>query len=575
MAVVADRLVPRPAGRMLGVTAQLYQLAGRRSWGLGDVGDLMRLLSWVGRVGGLDFLLLNPLCAAEPVPPVTASPYTPVSREFLNPACIWLDQVLDSLLDAGPTAQDAALRAVVEDLGRPVRGPRADGRLADRDEAWSAKSKALWIIWTHIRQRSDVRARVEQIRRQRPDVDDFATWCALAQRFGTDASRWPTSLRRPGSAAEQFARREADTVKFHIWLQATIQDQVRAAHRFARAGGSRIGLVLDLPVGFSPTGAEAWQHHDDLAPGVWVGAPPDDYNPNGQNWNLRPYRPHALARSGFAPLRRALRSICEVAGGVRIDHVKGLDRSWWIPDGADPVDGAYVRQDLQGALAVIAVEAMRSGSVVIAEDMSPRETGLHQALADHGMLGTSTVWLEKTTEGMPIPAGMWRSDVMASIGTHDLPPTAPYLRGEHLSVQGRIGSLVGSPVDAYSGHEQRISRLFALVARELNEERLLDPRQLTDDELLSALHRYLLATPALLVAVQLCDIAGERRAINYPGTDSEYPNWRLALTDSVGRPVDLDALPVPVWLTTMLAEHRAPEGRPADAVEGPWIGGRQ
>jgi 4-alpha-glucanotransferase len=285
-----------------------------------------------------------------------------------------------------------------------------------------------------------------------------------------------------------------------------------------------------------PEGADAWALGDVLARGIGVGAPPDMYNQQGQNWSQPPLRPDALARAGYLPYRDMLRTVLRHAGAIRIDHILGLFRLWWIPDGAGAAQGAYVRYDHDALVGILCLEAARAGAVVIGEDLGTVEPWVRDYLSDRGVLGTSVLWFEQR-DGSPLPPEKYRRLALATVTTHDLPPTAGYLADEHVALRERLG-LLTEPV--------------AVVRRQAEAERdafigMLDDRGLLSEdpserEIVEALHRVVMQTPSVLVGVALVDAVGERRAQNQPGTSDEYPNWRVPLADGAGRLVTVDEL---------------------------------
>jgi 4-alpha-glucanotransferase len=297
--------------------------------------------------------------------------------------------------------------------------------------------------------------------------------------------------------------------------------------------------VHDLAVGVHPDGGDAWALQDVLAAGVNVGAPPDAFNQLGQDWSQPPWRPDRLAAAGYAPYRDMLRTILRHAGGIRVDHVLGLFRLWWVPHGSTPDRGTYVHYDPEALVGILALEATRADAIVIGEDLGTVAPGVRRFLRERGVLGTSILWFERDEQGRPLSPGSWRELCLATVGTHDLPPTAGYLSGEHLRIRSELG-LLTRPLAA----ERAIDAADLRAYRELLTDLGLLPADSPADEraTVEALHRLLARTPAVLLGVQLADAVGDRRAINQPGTRDEYPNWRLPLADSTGRPVLLEDL---------------------------------
>jgi 4-alpha-glucanotransferase len=534
LVVTPDRLeLPerlRDGGRAWGFMAQLYSVRSRASWGVGDLADLAELCWRAGRECGADFMLVNPLHAAEPTTPMTPSPYLPTSRRFVNPLYVRVEDVREAAY------LSSADRALVEWAAEPARALDDDPGPIDRDAAWTAKRAALEIVFAAPRSGARQAAFEAFVEREGDGLRTFALWCALAERHGSEG--WPDELADPTSPEVVAQAAElADRVEFHTWLQWVADEQLRAAQRAAREGGMAIGVMHDLAVGVHPQGADVWALGDVLARGATVGAPPDMYNQQGQDWSQPPWNPDELARVAYRPYRDMLRSVLRHAGAIRIDHVIGLFRLWWVPTGSAPSEGAYVRYDHEALVGILALEARRAGAVVIGEDLGTVEPWVRDYLADRGILGTSVLWFEQDLNGSPLPPQDYRRLVLASVTTHDLPPTAGYLAGEHVAIRERLG-LLTEPVAVVraAADAERGRMIDALHARGLLGD---DP---SEREIVEAMHRYVLATPAVLVGVALTDAVGERRAQNQPGTDQEYPNWKVPLADGAGRLVTVDEL---------------------------------
>jgi 4-alpha-glucanotransferase len=297
-----------------------------------------------------------------------------------------------------------------------------------------------------------------------------------------------------------------------------------------------LGLYLDLAVGVSPDGAEAWAHRGSIAAGASLGAPPDEFNEAGQNWGLAPLSPHALRARAYAPIIEILRSGMRHAGALRIDHILGLQRSFWWP--ADGAPGAYVRQPVDDLLGVVALESHRQRCVVVGEDLGTVPGGLRRLLDRTGVLGCSVLYFEREADGSFRRAASYRSGTIASIGTHDLPTLAGFWAGRDIDWRERLG-FYGDPGQGERERGARRAELCALL-RLLEAEGLLpqgiDPEAPPDDlpwPVAVALHRTLARSPALLMALQLEDALGAIEQANLPGTIEEHPNWRRRLAPAV------------------------------------------
>ncbi len=549
LAVTPDRLpAPTPApGRGWGMMAQLYSVRSERSWGIGDVRDLREMVSIFGDLGA-DFLLINPLHATSPVPPLTPSPYLPDTRRFVNPIYIRPEDIPEVAYLSGPQ------RALIEWASEDVRPRNATIAPIDRDAVWESKNQALEVIFAAPRSRARQREFERFRAREGQGLEDFALWCALKEKF--QDRPFPPELASVNAPHVARMRRElASRVDYYCWLQWVVDAQLADAQRTAVESGMGMGIMHDLAVGVHPDSADAWALPDVFARGMAVGAPPDMYNQQGQNWSQPPWRPDALARSAFAPLRDMARSVMRHGGALRVDHVIGLFRLWWIPEGMGAREGTYVRYDHESMVGVLLLEAHRAGAIVIGEDLGTVEPWVRDYLAERGVLGTSVLWFEKDHAGYPLPAQDFRELVLATVDTHDLPPVAGMLAGEHVDIRARLGLLTEPEPQVRAEAARERERMLG----RLHDYGLL-PEDPTEREIIEAMHRYIAMTPSVLVGVSLTDAVGERRAQNQPGTDTEYPNWKLPLADGSERPVLVEALPANARLVSLVAALRAQLG---------------
>ncbi|MCL2453731.1 MAG: 4-alpha-glucanotransferase [Micrococcales bacterium] len=514
--------------RVWGFMAQLYSIRSRLSWGVGDFADLAELVDLSGRCGA-GFTLINPVHAAEPVGPMTPSPYLPVTRRFVNPLYIRVEDVRET---AYLSSADLAL---VEWAAEPVRALNTDAGPIDRDAAWTAKRSALEVVFGVPRSPARQAAFDRYVAEEGPGLATFALWCALDEHYG--GSPFPEEARDPaGPVVAGLRETLAERIAFYTWLQWVADEQLATAQRAALDAGQALGIMHDLAVGVHLDGADAWSMGQVLAQGATVGAPPDMYNQQGQDWTQPPWHPDELARAGYRPFRDMLRTVLRHAGAIRIDHVLGLFRLWWIPTGNGAADGAYVRYDHEALVGILMLEAARAGAVVIGEDLGTVEPWVRDYLSERGILGTGVLWFENE-DGRPRPPEHWRRLQLATVTTHDLPPTAGYLAGEHVALRERLG-LLAEPVEVVRARAQaeRDAMVAALIERGLIDQ------DASERTIVEAMHRYVLDTPAVLVGVALVDAVGERRAQNQPGTDTEYPNWKVPLADPAGNLVAIEDL---------------------------------
>jgi 4-alpha-glucanotransferase len=484
--IVAPPHCPLPKAAW-GWSAQLYALRSADSWGIGDLADLRRLGQWSKELGA-GFTLVNPLVAATPVLPYQPSPYYPSSRQFRDPLYLRVEEV--------PGA--ARLGADLQRLATSGRALNRSRHL-DRDAVYRLKDEALRAIWRQFPGDPDFDRFCVQ---RGASLEQYAAFCAMSQRLGGGWRAWPTEYHRPDApAVREFIRENRREIDYHRWLQWLLERQLSAA-------AEEIALVQDLPIGVDPGGADAWIWQDCLAAGCSVGAPPDIFNPAGQNWGLPPLVPHKLRAARYEPYIETLRASIRQGGGLRIDHVMGLFRLYWIPEGFGPDQGAYVRYPADEMLAIVALEAHRAGAFVVGEDLGTVEKLVRKKLADHRILSFRLVWFEKG------PPATYPELAMAAVTTHDLATTAGLWTGYDLEEQLHLG------LDAEKPMRELTERHAALAG--LN-------RDMPVEEVVDRTYRLLGQSPSLLLVATTDDALAVPERPNVPGmTVDQRPNWSLA-----------------------------------------------
>jgi 4-alpha-glucanotransferase len=518
------RLVVAPARchlpenlRAWGWAVQLYALRSRESWGIGDLADLRRLAEWSANALGAGAVVLNPLHAVLPIVPQEPSPYFPSSRRFRNPLYLRVEEA--------PGAATAGLD--LERLAAAGRALNAERRI-DRDAILRLKMTALGRLWTRSAPGGSEFARYRA--REGPSLEEFATFCALAERHGSGWRRWPGEHQHPASpAVARFAAEQAEDVAFHAWLQWLLDEQLERAGRALR-------LVSDLAIGFDGEGADAWAWQDVLAQGVTVGAPPDDFALDGQDWGLPPFVPHRLRAVAYGPFVETVRAGLRHAGGLRVDHVMGLFRLFWVPGGATPKAGAYVRYPTEDLLAILALESERARAIVIGEDLGTVAPGVRERLLAERILSTRVLWFE------PGPPAGYPALSLAAVTTHDLPTVRGLWTGSDLREQEAVGTSPNvAGTEALRAHVRDLTGL---------------PDDAPTDAVTLAVHRRLAEAPSVLIAATLEDALGVAERPNLPGTTGDRrANWALALPEAIE---DIQGDPRPRTLATIL--RRSPSG---------------
>lgn len=538
-----------------GWMTQMYSVRSADSWGVGDYGDLKRLAADAGEKSHADFMLINPIHAGAPVPPLQPSPYLPESRRFLNVTYIRPQDIPEY------AALDDATRAQVEELHASVAEANDSAEPMDINASWDAKRQALWLIFSAPRSGEREAAFAEFKRAAGPDLDAFATWCLAFEVWGApwEENSWFFRTDKNSPAVAALVRDHHDMFEFQRWLQWIADEQVAAAQQAAKDSGMALGLMQDMAVGVHALGADVWWSPERFADGVTVGAPPDFYNQLGQDWGQPPFSPQYLESTGYRVYREMVHNMFAHAGALRIDHVLGLFRLWWIPRGCTARDGAYVTYNHEVMLSILAIEASRANGVVIGEDLGTVPEYVSKVLAEHGVLGTAVEWFSRVDNspnaGDPYaPPEDYRKYALASVTTHDLPPTAGYLKLEHVDLREEL-DLLNEPAEQFRAEVQaEIDQMLALlVSRGYLPQEVADglkaacapdaddaetaDREALIQRVVEAMHVMLRDSPSVLVQAALVDGVGEHRTQNQPGTSWEYPNWRIPLADETGRVV--------------------------------------
>jgi 4-alpha-glucanotransferase len=478
-----------PAERSWGWTVQLYATRSRRSWGIGDLADLRTLTEWAAEQGA-GFVLVNPLHAVAPTFPQQASPYFPTSRAFRNPIYLSVEDV--------PGADRIDLRDF-----QAAGLAAGTGSLIERDTVWRIKRAALHKVFSQ----ASFDDRFPSWRAEHGQaLERFATWCALAETHGADWHEWPAELRHPDSAAvRQFQDQAAASIGFHAWLQWLLTLQLADL-----APG--VAVVQDLPIGVDPNGADAWAWQEVMAEGVSVGAPPDPFNLSGQDWGLHPFVPWRLRQADYQPFIEAIRSTLARHGGLRIDHVMGLLRLWWIPQGSPPTEGAYVHYPVHDLLEIVALESHRFKAMVVGEDLGTVAPGLREELEARNLLSYRLLWFEEDAPEL------WPVKALAAVTTHDLPTIAGLWTGTDLADQRASG------LDADAASTEQLRDHLAAVTGL--------PADADPETVIRRAYQALAEAPCRLLAATLEDAAGVELRPNLPGTTRQN-NWSLPLPVSI------------------------------------------
>ena len=500
-----------PEGRLWGVAAQLYGLRRAGDGGIGDFGGAVALARGIAPFGA-DALALSPTHALFSARPGHYAPYAPSSRSFLNP------------LLADP--------ALVFDADRMRRAQGRDGAANPASLIdWPARSGEKHALFRALLAGLDGDPLAADFARFQAEggvaLRRHALFETLDARAEThDWRTWPEAWRNPPRAEAALSPADESEPRFHMFLQWLARRSMAAAQGAIRDAGLRIGLIADIAVGVDPSGSDAWSGQADMLNGISIGAPPDLFNPRGQNWGLTAFSPRALKREGYAPFIATLRAAMADAGGVRIDHAMGMRRLWLVPDGAGPDDGAYLTYPFDTLLELIARESRRHRAVVIAEDLGTVPPGFSDRLNDAGILGMRVLWFERK-DGRFIPPETWRREATAMTSTHDLPTLAGWWRGSDIAARDAIGLYATGGTVAQARAARGVDR--AELWRALKESGCAEGRQpvpRSTTKVTEGALRFVARTPSRLALVPLEDLVGEKDQPNLPGTVTEHPNWR-------------------------------------------------
>ena len=504
-------------GRMWGLAAQLYALRGAEPAGFGDFAALAGAARAAGHAGA-DILAISPIHALFLADPQRYSPYSPSSRDFLNP------------LFADPGT------------GREPDG----GALIDWSEASAARVARLRETFDRFGGDADFDRFVAD---GGVPLAGHALFETLHGHFHARGIKggwqeWPSAFHDPASPAVQaFAREHAREVRFHLFLQWRAARGLADAQTAARGAGMGIGLLADLAVGLDAGGSHAWSRRGELLHGLILGAPPDAFQAGGQGWGITGLSPTTLKRSGYEPFLRTLRAALGPAGGLRIDHALGLGRLWVIPDGAAPLDGVYLRQPFDDLIRLVTLEAHRARALVIAEDLGVVPPGFREQLAERDLLGMRVLPFERALDGGFTASAGWTQTAAAMTSTHDLTPIAGWWKGIDIEWRDRLG-YAGDTQDQRAADRVR----FWAATGTGDMPPPDDPEPVVD-----AAVRQVARSACEVAIVAIEDLAALEEAPNLPGTIDQHPNWRRRLP---GTMEDLLADPAATHRLDMLRNER-------------------
>jgi 4-alpha-glucanotransferase len=518
--------------RGFGITANLYTVRSARNWGAGDFGDLASIAEWLAHQGGA-FVGVNPLHVLRN-DGYDVSPYSPISRLFRNPIYLRPESIPEY-------AHDTEARALVASPGFQAALAELRGAdMLDYGRIMAVRAPVLESLHRTFAAREleprtpRGRAYALYVEGEDPLLTQFATFMAVAEREGPDARQWPEPLRDPKSAAvARMHDQLGDRVDYHRWLQFEIDRQLGYAALEASRAGLTLGLYQDLAVGSAPSGADVWANPELFVQGATVGAPPDMYSDEGQNWGLPAINPHVLRATGYDYWVRLLRAGFRHTGALRIDHALGLFRMFWVPLGQSARHGAYVTSFNEELFGILALESVRHGALVVGEDLGTVPPEVPKVLERWGVLGSKVQVFERDFfTGRFRRAAEYPRMALATVNTHDLPPLVGWMEGRDITLRAELGDLA-DPAQAAAMGDGRRSDRAALVDSLIQEGLLPDSARenVTSDALIAAVHSFIRRTPSALVGLSLDDLAHEQTPVNIPGVwQDRYPSWSRRMT---------------------------------------------
>ena len=521
----------RDGARRFGLSAHLYSLRRRGDQGIGDFTTLGLLGEATARAGG-SLIGINPLHALFVGDRERASPYHPSDRRFLDPVYIDVERVPDF-------AEAPRARSLYEQQRLRIANIAAQKNV-DYGGVWQMKQALLDACFAQFERRARTDPLVALFDRFVAGGGEalyrFALFEAIAAahpRVSWD--RWPATLRRPDAAGiADFAARNARAIRFALYLQWLADRQLADAAGHARDRGLAFGLYRDLAIGAAPDGSEPWANPGAFALGASIGAPPDPFSPTGQVWDLPPPNPDAMVASACAGFRDLLAANMRHAGALRIDHVMGLSRLFWVPGGATAAAGAYIRYPLAALLAALSLASARARCLVVGEDLGTVPEGLRERLAAADVLSYRVLWFERDGPAFLAPS-RYPVKAAACVSTHDLPTIAGWWTGADIDEKRALGLIddQGAAAERAGRGADRVALVGALDRAGASQGTPLDPAAPHGTAITAAIHRYVGASSAALVMLQADDLAGATTAVNLPGIDRARPNWRRRLDVAV------------------------------------------
>ena len=540
-------------GRTAGFNVALYGLRSDRNWGCGDFTDLCGLIDWARNDVGFSFIGLNPLHALHNRVPYNTSPYLPLSMFYKNLIYIDVERVAEFKTSA--CAQRLLASQSFQEHLRRLR----ESEFVEYQEVSALKRRFLKVLFREFRRRraedpSRVQAFAAYCEQEGELLDKFALYCALDEvMHKQDRNRWiwrdwPSEYHSPDSAeSKEFAVVHRRLVDFYKYVQFVLEEQLAAAQVCAKEHGMPIGLYHDLAVATDSWGSDLWSYRDYYVHGCRVGAPPDDFSPDGQDWAFPPPDKVAHRDSGYRLYRESIRKIVRHGGALRIDHVMRLFRLFWIPEGVSAAQGTYVRDNARDLMRILALESQRSRNIVIGEDLGTVTDEIREMLSRFGILSYRLFYFEKHEADKSFKrSNEYERQALVSSATHDLPTLAGFWTGRDIEARRAAGLIDDA---AYWGQKEDRKREKQRMLDTLHSERLLpeyydrNAERISeiDGDLHNAVIGFLAQVRSMILLLNQEDFTKETHQQNLPGSTAQYPNWQRKMR------VKIEELRSPVW----------------------------
>lgn len=518
--------------RAWGLSVNLYSIRSERNWGVGDFTDLKAIAAGTAGLGG-GFVAINPLHSVTNRRPFGISPYSPVSRLFRN--FIYLDmEAVPEVAESEDILKTIESESFAGELDKLRKGDTIDYEgVASLKEGLLRKAFPVFYERDYKRNTRRGRAFKKFLSDEGGAIGTYATYMALSKEHGENWRDWPREYRNPSRrAVKRFRKENREEVLYYQYVQWLIDEQLKGAAEEAEKSGMAVGLYHDLAIGAIEGGSDVWGYQDVVALGIDVGAPPDDFNPCGQNWGFPPLNPERLREKGYELFIQAIRRNMRYGGALRIDHALGLFRLFWIPLGKSSAEGAYVRYRTEELLRIIALESLRNRTIVIAEDLGTIGGDVRDTLGRFKMLSYRLFYFERNyPDPSFLPPERYPDMALCAVTTHDLPTLYGYWAGRDIEVKKRLGFYSDDAQwKSQIGERERDKGLILSAMRSqgiIPEDYPTEPKMIPEmtPELCAFIYRYLALTPCKLILVSLDDVIGMLDQQNLPGTVAQYPNW--------------------------------------------------